>query len=186
MNVYDGERMADARWMLPGRRAWLGHQPAPRTSPSAADEPMTVGRAQHLPHPRATNAPPKRSIRISAAAARGWHRRPHHRGRRLCGAGRRALKFRNAYAHGCRYRRRPASLSPTAGAAEATRVTGKTRGRYRHAGPAEIRCAAQAHASQRDPSAFLTVQEGCDKFCTYLRGALHARGRRFRAASMRS
>ena len=48
--------------------------------------------------------------------------------------------------------------------AEAAR--GGRAGRHRHAGdlPSSARCRARRRPA---PSAFLTVQEGCDKFCTY-------------------
>ena len=48
--------------------------------------------------------------------------------------------------------------------AEAAR--GGPPGRHRHAGDLQVRRHAAAPASAA-PSAFLTVQEGCDKFCTY-------------------
>ncbi len=45
-------------------------------------------------------------------------------------------------------------------------VRGRAGDRYRHAGrrPSSPRCPPAAGSA---PSAFLTVQEGCDKFCTY-------------------
>ena len=64
-----------------------------------------------------------------------------------------------------RHRRRPAGLSPPA---RDGRRGGARRaaGRHRHAGdqPSSTRF---RRAAAPAPSAFLTVQEGCDKFCTY-------------------
>ena len=64
-----------------------------------------------------------------------------------------------------RHRRRPAGLSPPARDGRRGRAR-RTPGRHRHAGdqPSSTRFRARRRAS---PSAFLTVQEGCDKFCTY-------------------
>ena len=60
---------------------------------------------------------------------------------------------------------RPAGLSPPAGNGRRAAAR-RTPGRHRHAGDLPSSSALPARR-RAGPSAFLTVQEGCDKFCTY-------------------
>ena len=127
-----------------GRR-WRGRRP---------------GRAQHLPHPRESRG--KGLFRRRPAAARG-RLEAADRARRLRRPGRR--RGSDAPLADDRHGRRPAGLSSPARDDRRGRAR-RASGRYRHAGDlaSSTRC---PRAAGRAPSAFLTVQEGCDKFCTY-------------------
>ena len=129
---------------------------------------------------------------------RSSERQGHHRRRGgLRGAGGRAPRsLRRAPSR--RSGRRPAELSPLGDAASvAVRATGAACGRDGLSRGRQVRRSAGARGP-RTATAFLTVQEGCDKFCTfcvvpYTRGAefsrpvadVEAEARRLRQAGVR-
>ena len=98
------------------------------------------------------------------------------RGMRRAGRGRR--DFPAAKGRGCR--RRAAKLSSPAGAF--ARAPNPRALFWTRIFPPKVSSTISSHQShdairKRGVTAFVTVQEGCDKFCTFLRCALYARCR---------
>ena len=145
MNVYDGERMAE---MLEAEGM--------TAAADGAEADLVVLNTCHI---REKAAEKVYSGHRPADEARP---RADDRGRRLRrpGRGRGDLAPRARRRH----RRRPAGLSQSARAG-AQGGAGRARARHRHALALQVRRASGAR--RQGPSAFLTVQEGCDKFCTY-------------------
>ena len=148
MNVYDGERMAE---LLGAQRHDRGRATA-RTPTWSCSTPATSARRR-----------PRRPIRTSAGCGARTARKPLI-----------ALAGCVAQAEGAeakapldddRHGRRPAGLSPPAGNGR----RGRARARARSTPTCRRSAKFDALPARRraGPSAFLTVQEGCDKFCTY-------------------
>ena len=166
MNVYDSHRMADL-W-----RAKDTPKPVPRMPISSSSTPAISARR-----------PPRRSIRSSAASANSRTRR-----RARAAALTVAVAGCVAQAEGEEIVRRaplvdlvvgPAELSPppgrcwpqAAGGAKVVATEFPAEDKFDHLAPA-----SHAAIRGRGVTAFVTVQEGCDKFCTfcvvpYTRGA---------------
>jgi tRNA-2-methylthio-N6-dimethylallyladenosine synthase len=173
MNVYDSERMVDAL----RRDGWTP------TVDSVDDADLVLLNTCHIREKAAekvysaawpASAQLKKTPAIRPRA--GTH---DGRRRRLRGAGRRRGNRSRRAAAG-RSRRRPADLSPPALSSSPEPSKGE-RGMVETEFPAEDKFDRLPDASAgtirtRGVTAFLTVQEGCDKFCTfcvvpYTRGA---------------
>ena len=169
MNVYDSGRMADVL-------APLGYAPA------AAPDGGRHGHPQHLPHPREGRA---RSCSPSSAGCA-----PLKRAREAAG-GRMVLAVAGcvAQAEGAEITARAPWVDIVLGpqtyhrlpemVARAEPRRGR-RGRDRLPGGGQVRPPAGGTAAPQGVTAFLTVQEGCDKFCSfcvvpYTRGAEYSR-----------
>ncbi len=166
MNVYDSHRMADT----------LAPQGYVETAtPDDAD--LIILNTCHIREKAAEKVYSElgRMRVLKEAAARAGPRR-QGRGRRLRRAGRR--RGDHPPRAGRRSRGRAAELSPPAGDAGAQRDSGKVidtefpvEDKFEH-----LAAPSRAATRKRGVSAFITVQEGCDKFCTfcvvpYTRGA---------------
>ncbi len=165
MNVYDSERMRDV--LKP-----LGY--APVDAPDDAD--LVVLNTCHI-REKATEKTFSELGKLKRMKEAGGGRDAHCRCRlRRAGRGRRD----HAAAAGRRSCRRPAILSPAAGDDRPHCAPDRRTARNGFCGRGKIRRACRARAPD-GPSAFLSVQEGCDKFCTfcvvpYTRGAEFSRG----------
>ena len=181
MNVYDSQRMADV----------LAPEGYAETADIGAGRP---GRPQHLPHPRegrrkglfGTRPRALRSARERAEAARrrssspaAW-RRP--RARRSC-AGRRRVDL---VVGPQSYHRLPETAARGAPRRQASSIpNSRRRSKFDTCPPPR-----RERTLARGVTAFLTVQEGCDKFCTfcvvpYTRGAEVSRPGRGRSSRRR-
>ena len=174
MNVYDSERMTEA---LAARRLCRDRRRS-RTPTSSSSTPATSARR-----------PPRRSIPISAASATS--RRSARRAARTRIV---AVAGCVAQAEGAEIVRRAPVVDLVVGPQSYHRLprAGRPRARRKAAPLVETGFPEEdkfAHLPQRAPAraatAFLTVQEGCDKFCTfcvvpYTRGAEYLAPRRRR------
>ena len=175
MNVYDAQRMADAlaAMALPRPRrsmtpTWSSSTPATSaTRRPRRSFPSWAGCALPRRAPRASGS----RMMLAVAGLRGAGR-----GRRDPRAARRR-----------RHRGRPADLPPPAArllAAAAARRGPVIETEFPAEDKFDVPAAAMPRGDRaRGITAFLTVQEGCDKFCTLLRRALHARRRACRGRS---
>ena len=167
MNVYDSGRMADVL-------APLGYAPA--ATPEGADMVILntchirdkaaekvfseLGRLRRLKEQRAADGGRMILAVAGCVAQAEGERDPRPR----------AL---------CRHRARPADLSPAAGNGRPRRPRRRHRDRDRFPGRGQIRLPA-GRGRPAGVTAFLTIQEGCDKFCSfcvvpYTRGAEQSR-----------
>ena len=159
MNVYDSQRMAD----VAGAGGLRGDGRASRTPTSSSSTPAISASA-----PRRRSIPSSASCANSRPSARAQGRRDHAGRRGLRRPGRRRGDLPPPA--GGRFRRRAAELSPPAAAAARPRRAARRRStpNSRSRTSSTICPPAGRRRSARAASAaFVTVQEGCDKFCSF-------------------
>ena len=167
MNVYDAQRMVDT----------LAPEGFVETA-SVDDADLVILNTCHIREKASEKVYSELGrLRVVEGRSRAQRPRDEHRGRRLRRAGRRRRD--HPPRAGGRCRGRPAELSSSAASAGAGQEP-RPRDRDRIPGRGQIRHSCRRRSREairaRGISSFVTVQEGCDKFCTfcvvpYTRGA---------------